>query len=133
MGQEDGLFLLLQPPERTERRRERERERERESHVLQLETGTELRISWDLLKDGALFVDLDDLLSVLPGVLLDDGAAELPVDHLHPVADAQDGQAQLEQPRVVGGRVVGVHGLGTAGHDDALVAALLSRGDKDLS
>ncbi len=77
------------------------------------------------LENGALVVHLDDLLPVLPGLFLVDGSAELAVEHLHAVADAQHWQAQLEYVRIVGGRVGGVHRLGAAGDDDGLVATFL--------
>ena len=78
-----------------------------------------------LLENRRLLVDLDLELSVLPHLLLDDGAAELAVDQLHAVADSQNGNAQSKYFAVVGRGVVGVHGLGAAGYDDAAVAILL--------
>lgn len=78
-----------------------------------------------LLENRRLLVDLDLELAVLAHLLLDDGAAELAVDQLHAVADSQNGDAQSKYFAVVGRGVVGVHGLGAAGDNDAAVAILL--------
>ncbi len=60
----------------------------------------------------------------LPDVGALDAAAELARDQLHPVADAQHRDAELEQRRVEVRRALGVHGRGAAGQDQSLRLAL---------
>ena len=61
-----------------------------------------------------------------------DGAAELEGDALGAVADAQDGDAQLEDLGVDPGRVVDVDAHGPAGEDDALGLVALDALDRGV-
>ena len=55
----------------------------------------------NLLKQGACLINFNLFLSVLSDFILDHSAAELFVDQLHAVADAQDWNAQTENVRVI--------------------------------
>ena len=58
-------------------------------------------------------------LAELGGAGAGDGAAQLPRQVLHAVADAEDGDAELEELWVDPRRIVDVDAHGTAGEDDA--------------
>lgn len=70
---------------------------------------------------------LDLVLSILTNFLQMHGAAKLPVDQLQAVADAQNRHAQLENVRIVGGRIGGVHRVRAARYDDAAVVGRTER------
>lgn len=67
---------------------------------------------------------LNIVCTILPDRLQVHGPAELAIDHLHAIANAQHRQAQLENVRIVLGRIGGVHRIRAARNDDALVAGL---------
>lgn len=70
---------------------------------------------------------LDFVLSILTDILHVHAAAKLLVDQLQAVTDAQNRHAQLENVRVVGGRIGGVHRVRAARYDDAAVVGRTER------
>ena len=69
---------------------------------------------------GCLFLDRDLSLAIFAGRCRSDFAAQEVRHELGAVADAQDGDTELEELRAAAGGVIGVDAVRPAGQDDAL-------------